>query len=150
MLLRGIITGAIALTGLLCGVVPEFSKQSVSLTFSSSVYAQTNITDEQITKYARAVWTMETLRQATYNDIKKIMGSAEVPNITCGDSQSLRSLPKEVKELAINYCNEAINFVQKEGLTTTEFNEITRKIKTDKALETRVQNELIKLQQTQQ
>lgn len=143
------IVGTLAAIGLLCGGVPEWSKDTASFSFNRSVYAQAAVTDEEVSSYARAVLEMEPLRQSAYARIKQIVGSSRVPNIVCGRPDSLRSLPSEAQEIARSYCNQSAAIVSKyfpQG-RTARFNTITNLMGENPRLRERIQRELLRLQQ---
>jgi hypothetical protein len=142
------IVGTLAAIGLLCGVVPEWSKDTATFRFNLSVSAQATVTDEEVTNYARAVLEMEPLRQAAYARIKQIVGSSRVPNIVCGRPESIRSLPPEAQEIARSYCSQSAAIVSKyfPRNRTSRFNTITNLMGENPRLRERIQRELLRLQ----
>lgn len=148
ILSQSLVVGTLAVLGLLSGVAPELSKNSATLVFSTSAYAQSAVSDEEVTKYAQAVLRMEPLRQSAYGEIKKILGSSSIPEIVCGVPQSLNALPGEARSVAQNYCTQSAAIVANyfPGGTTTRFNEITSLMQSNGNLRTRIQNELVRLQ----
>jgi hypothetical protein len=146
LLSQSLVVGILTAIGLLSGVVPELSKNSPSLVFNASAYAQDVSTDE-IRRYAQAVLAIEQIRQAAYREIKIVIGS-EVPEIACNRPASIRALPGEARGLAQNYCKQSSAIVAnyfprgKNG----RFNEITSLMQADADLRTRIQNELVRLQ----
>ncbi|MBW4649326.1 MAG: DUF4168 domain-containing protein [Kastovskya adunca ATA6-11-RM4] len=142
---RSLIIGALTAMGLLSGLTPGISKDSASFVTGVSAYAQ-DISNEEATNYARAVLLMEPLRQAAYNEIKKIQGSRPVPNIICSQEDSLRALPRDAQGIATNYCNQSKRIVESNGFTIARFNAMTQTIQSNPTLERRIQNELIRLQ----
>jgi hypothetical protein len=145
---RSFVTVALASTGLLWGIVPEFSVKTGNFSVNNAVLAQNaDFTNEQVTRFARAILSMEPLRQETYNAIKQRIGSGDVPNIVCTQPNSLRGLSREAREIAIAYCERSKAIVESNNLTSQEFNAMTQAASSNPAFKTRVQNELIKLQQ---
>jgi hypothetical protein len=142
---RYLITGTLAIASILGGVVPQGSRQSLSLTFSNSAFAQ-NISDEDIEKFAQAVLDMETRRQRAYSDIQKIMG-APPPTITCSDRSSFKNLPEDAKEIAEQFCKDSKNIVESRGLSVSKFNTITNQVQSNPNLQKRIQNSMIQIQQ---
>jgi hypothetical protein len=142
---RSLMIIALAGVGLSCGLVPEFIKESNSLSFSFAVSAQTNFNDQQLTNFARAVLAMEGERQTTYDAIKKIAGT--VPEIPCYENSNNTIQPitrnnlrsrlqssltqlngsqlNQVVDQAFNYCRTAQQIVHDSGLSAQEFNNIT-------------------------
>lgn len=136
--------GAFATVGL-SGLVPDLSGRSSALIFSSAAYAQA-INDKEVTNYARAVLVMEPVRQTAFNEIKKMIGSREVPSIVCHKPQSLDALPGNARKIAVNYCNRSKDIVESNGLSIARFNAITVNLQNDPNLKTRVHDELIRIQ----
>jgi hypothetical protein len=144
---RSLITCVLAAMSILCGVIPEFSWPTARLVFSSSARTQ-EFSDEQITKYARAVLEIETRRQQAYQKIQAIMGQSP-PEIVCNQPETFRNLPREAQKVAVDYCTSSKKVVEKSGLTVAEFNNITTKVQTDPELKRRIQNAIIRIRQEQ-
>jgi hypothetical protein len=149
---RSLLAGTLAAAGLLFGVVPtveftsEFmSEATISLNFSAAAYAQA-VTEDEITNYARSVLAIEPIRQSAYEQIKQITGSSNVPTIACHRPRSLNDLSGEVRQIAVNYCNRAIEIVERNNLTITRFNAITIAHQEDAELSSRIQQAILRLQ----
>lgn len=142
---RTVLVGAMTAGSLILNLVPAISEASHRLSFQTAAYAQ-SIDRAEITNYARAVLAMEPLRQATYDDIKRIVGSREVPNIVCSQPSSFSSLPGNARQIAVNYCNKSREFVRSNSLTIERFNEITELVQSNADLKRRIQNAMIELQ----
>lgn len=145
MLSQTLVVGAFATVGLLCGFAPDLSRHSNTLVFSSAAYAQ-NVSETEVTNYARAVLSMEPVRQKAFNQIKKMIGSGDVPSIVCHKPETLDALPSNARQLAVNYCIQSEQIVKINGLTTGRFNAITVNMQNDPNLKTRIHNELLRLQ----
>ena len=128
----------------LSGLAPDLSGRSI-LIFSSRAYAQA-VSNIEVTNYAQAVLAMEPVRQESYDEIKKIIGSSEVPSIVCHKPASLDALPGNARNIAVNYCNRSKNIVESNGLTIARFNEITVSLQKEPDLKTRIHNELVRIQ----
>ena len=128
----------------LSGLAPDLSGRSI-LIFSSRAYAQA-VSNTEVTNYAQAVLAMEPVRQESYDEIKKIIGSSEVPSIVCYKPASLEALPGNARNIALNYCNRSKNIVESNGLTIARFNAITVSLQNDPDLKTRIHNELVRIQ----
>lgn len=137
-----LLVASLATGSILFGIVPTVSGTS-RLSFQTAAYAQSA---EEVTKFARAVLAMEPLRQAAYDDIKRIIGSSQVPNINCSQPSSFSSLPGNARQIAVNYCNKSRDFVRTSGLTIDRFNEIASQAQSNADLERRIQNAMIELQ----
>lgn len=145
ILSRSLVIGAFSLVGLLSGLTPTFSNRSLAPVFSSSAYAQA-ISDEEVQNYARSVLLIEPLRQAAYNQIKQLLNTSTVPPIACHRPRSLNGLRRDVREIAVGYCNQSRQIAQANGLPPDRFNSITANQQTDSELQNRIQAELIRQQ----
>lgn len=143
-ILRSLITGILAVMGILCGIVPEFSPPNTQLNFNYSAYTQ-DFNDTQITNYARAVLNMESYRQSAYRRIQQIIGR-NPPAITCDRPDTFKSLPKEAQKIAVDYCNRSKSIVENSGLTVAQFNGMTQRLRSDQELKRRIQNAMIRIQ----
>lgn len=147
MLLRSLLGNAFAVIGLFFGVVPELSGRSNILNFGSAVYAQ-DVTDAEVTNYARAVLKMEPARLGAYDEIKKIIGSNNVPSIACNNLDSVNALPENARTIAVDYCKQYQKIVETylgPG-SVGRFNQITANLQNDPNLKKRIQGELLRLQ----
>lgn len=142
---NALLVATLAAGGVLLGIVPAVSGISGRLSFQTAAYAQA-VSQQEVTNYARAVLAMEPLRQAAYDDIKRIIGSGQVPNIICSQPSSFGSLPGNARQIAVNYCNKSREFVRANGLTIERFNEITNQVQANDDLKRRIQNAMIELQ----
>jgi hypothetical protein len=140
-----LVASVLAATAILCGIVPEFSSQSPRLNFSSSAYTQ-DFNDQQIANYARAVLLMESYRQQAYKDIQRAIGQPP-PEIVCNQPSTFRNLPSEAQKIAVNYCKVSKKIVENSGISVSQFNTMTTRIRSDQNLERRIQNAMIRLQQ---
>ena len=136
VLSQSLLVVALAAMGLLCGLIPELSKDSHALVFSSSVYAQAVDNDELI-RYVRASLKIEQLRMVAYNEIKKINGG-NVPDIA---SCSLQGLPGNIRPIWQNFCTQSQSITAGEGFSNNRYNAITRMREEDSNLERRVKDE---------
>jgi hypothetical protein len=142
---RSLAVGMIALVGVLTGAVPDLSDRSDWL--GTEVWAQqgSGVSDEEIRNYARAVLLIEPRRQQAYDEIKGISGGA-VPAVICNETGSINSLNRDLRAIAVNYCEQAKNYIEQHNLTVTRFNEITRSQQANPNLQERIQEELLRLQ----
>jgi hypothetical protein len=143
---QSLLVGAMSLTGVVTGVIPSISGQSLGLTFSTTAIAQ-EVSNEEIGNYARAVLAMEPRRQEAYNEIKGITGN--VPPVVCNETKKINTLPGEIRGIAVNYCEQAKKIIENNGLTVPKFNSITLSQQADPSLKQRIQAELIRLQSGQ-
>jgi hypothetical protein len=143
---RSLVVGAGAVAGLCLGLVPNVqmpsAEQPLAVSFESAAYAQ-SISDQEVASYARSVLAIEPLRQAAYDDIKDISGS--VPRIECHRPSSLNDLPDNVRQIAANYCNQAISIVESNSLTISRFNSIRVAQDGDSSLLNRIQQAIMNL-----
>lgn len=141
LLARSLMVGVGAAASLCLGLVPSFQSSS-GVSFESAAYAQ-SISNSDVQNYARSVLAIEPLRQSAYEQIKGISGS--VPPIECHRPSSLNDLPGNVRQIAANYCNQAISIVEENGLTITRFNEIRVAQDADSSLLNRIQQAIMEL-----
>ncbi|AKG22940.1 DUF4168 domain-containing protein [Calothrix sp. 336/3] len=118
------------------------------LFFISPAVAQNSpsFTANDINAYARATLTMEPKRQEAMGKIKKIIGRGELPNISCDDANSLNSLPREAKKVAIEFCNNYQQIVKDNGLSSEKFNQITREVQNNENLRRQIYNAQLRMQ----
>ena len=115
--------------------------------FNSQGIAQTlNINNTEVTNYAKAVLGMEPVRQQACEEIKKLIGSKDVPQVICNDPTSINALPGKAKDIAGNYCNHSQKIVEDSGLTVERFNKITVEIQNNNNLKKQLYNTLLYLQ----
>ena len=150
-LVRPLIVSIISALGLISGLVPSLQisplDRTASVVISNSAYAQANaITSDEVQNYARSVLAIEPVRQEAYNQIKQITGDRDVPAIACHQPNSLNNLNRDIREIAVDYCNQSIAIVEQNDLTIGRFNVITTSQQSDPDLQQRIQEELIRLQ----
>ncbi len=113
--------------------------------FGITATAQDAITDGEIAQFAKSVWEIEQKRQQAYNEIKKI-NNGETPPINCSDADSLNGLRREVRELAVSFCEESKIIAANNGLTVSRFNQIQIAYQNDAQVKQKVDAELIRIQ----
>ncbi|MBE9114311.1 DUF4168 domain-containing protein [Lusitaniella coriacea LEGE 07157] len=145
ILVRCLMIGTLATTSVLSGVVPTISSQSPGLTFQNAAHA-VDVNPQELLNYAKALLAIEPLRQSTYNDIKRILGSRPVPNIVCDEPSSFANLPGNARQIAINYCHRSREISRRHGFSTDRFNRITGWVQSNPALKQRVQDAMLQLQ----
>lgn len=125
-----------------------FTTFSGSMIFSNpKAYANGNIGESEVKKYAQIVMKMEIPRQQAYDKIKNIFGNNDkIPNIVCNDPKSLGGLPGDAQKIADNYCKRSRKIVESYGLSIERFNKITEAAKNDPGIQERIYKELIREQ----
>lgn len=132
------------------GAIATVSVISNAFSLSSKAEAQTPapiVNNTEIDSYAQAVLAMEPARQNAFEEIKKLIGNGEIPQIVCNDSNSINGLPKKAQDIAVNYCNHAQKIVEDNGLKFEQFNKITIELQNNTILKKQVYNTLLRLQQ---
>ncbi len=81
------------------------------------------------------------------NEIKQIVG--EVPRIICDEPSSINALPGNVPQIAVSYCDQARQMIERQNLTVTRFNEITRRQQSDPQFREQIQGEILKILESQ-
>ncbi len=134
-LILGVVSGVSLFTGFTPGLHPQWG---------APAYAQATqtVADEEAKSYARAVFSIEPIREAAFAEIKKNMGAEEVPAIACHKPDTVEKLPTTIRTIAVNYCNKSKQIVEQSGLTTARFNVITMALSTNPDLVKRIQAEI--------
>ncbi|MEC4805941.1 MAG: DUF4168 domain-containing protein [Jaaginema sp. PMC 1079.18] len=143
LLVRSFLVGALATLGVTVGITPDLT-QNAPFSLETAAYAQ-SVSNDDIRNYAQAVLAMEPLRQSAYNDIKRIIGS-EPANIVCSQPSSFNNLPRNARNIAVNYCNRSREIVRRYFSDLSRFNTITEQVQGSDDLKRKVQNAMIELQ----
>jgi Domain of unknown function (DUF4168) len=143
---RVMIFGASCLIGLLSGLTPIVTVHPLGLVWENAALAQA-IPEDELQRYARSLLAIEPIRVSAYDEIKEIMGDRDIPSINCHRPSSLNNLSNDIRAIAVNYCNQAIEIVERNNLTISRFNAITTAVQEDATLESRVQEMLVQLQE---
>lgn len=136
ILSQSLIVVALSAVSLLAGLTPGLSKDSHSLTFSSSASAQ-QLSNSELTRYVTVSKQLELMRRSVYDEIKRISGG-NVPNIT---SCSPQRLSGDVAQIWQRFCAQSEELIKRAGFTTNRYNAITKMRESDAELERRVQEE---------
>ena len=145
MLRQSLFAGIISAAALATGWVPGLYGQSPSLVFGAAAQAQ-EISNQEITSYARSVLGIEPKRDKAYKEIKGMAGGS-VPRIVCNQTQGINSLSGGMRGVAVDYCQEAKKIIESNGLTVRRFNQLTLLQQGNPAVKQRIQDELLRLQQ---
>lgn len=101
-----------------------------------------SISSEQVNQYAKALLAIEQKRRAAYDEIQKMSNNEKVSEITCTQPETIKTLDQSIQTIAVNYCKQAKQFIQDQGLTVTQFNGITDRAQSDAELRLQIQNKL--------
>lgn len=142
--LRIVCSSILAASGLLSGLIPEVSIQSLSVSFVAHAYAQ-QFTPEETENYAKAGYQVELLRRQVYKEIKNIINEPP-PNIVCDQQETLQNLNSNVRKIADRYCNQSRQIVQQNNLSINRFNELKNHYDRRDDFYQRVQNILLEIQ----
>jgi hypothetical protein len=145
ILTRLSIAAMLTVTGIMAGIIPEFSKTSGQLNFSTLAYAQ-DFRPEEVTNYAKAGFQMELLRRQVYRRIKKMMNESP-QNISCDRPNSYENLSNDLGRIVNTYCKDSRDLVTNNNLSVSRFNELKKLYDRGGDFYQQVQNALIKLQQ---
>lgn len=148
---RSLLAAILSTMSCFAGLTPSISLKSAAiLDFNSAASAQQSapsLSAAEITNYARSLLAIEPLRQEYYNQIKQgLTGKQQMPQIICSDPNSVNSLPREIRESAIKYCQDSIGIVETNGLTISRFNEITNLLTENTRILEQITTELLRLQ----
>jgi hypothetical protein len=119
--------------------------------------AQERITDEDVANYARTVVAIEPLRLAAYESASDILATAgseqdilespmsclstqmsDMPDVAKASRESLR-------EVLVNFCNEASQLAEENSLTPARFNAITEEHRANDETLKRIQDAIAEL-----
>ena len=149
MLRQSLFAGIISAAALASGWAPGlYGQSSPSLVFVAAAQAQ-DMSNEEITSYARSVLAIEPRRDRAYNEIKGLVGGS-VPRVVCNETKEINRLSGNVRGIAVNYCQEAKRIIETNGLTVSRFNQLTLLQQANPAVKQRIQAELLRLQQAGQ
>jgi hypothetical protein len=117
-----------------------------------------NVSPEEIMGYARSVLEMEGPRATAYTEIQALLSGTNVNinsiSLRCADTNSLNQLPRglrnDVRTIVVNYCNQASQIVQANGLRNERFDAITAAYPEDATLAEQIRAALMQLQQQSQ
>lgn len=142
-----LIVGAVSVTALLLGVVPDLQRDTLSQSFSSAAYAQA-IPDAQVRSYAQTLLDIERLRQTANQQIQDVLGpQAQIPGDTC-NALNIRSVQREIRQIVVDFCTQSSQAAGQNQLSTGDFNEITEALSSNPDLTNRIRQEMIRIQQT--
>lgn len=144
-----LVVSTVSTSGWLSGLIPGMVHHTFTLEFSTTAFAQTQpeFTTEEITNYAKAAIALESRRYQVVNEIKQIVG--EVPRIVCDQPSSINALPGNAPQIAVSYCDQARQMIERHNLTVTRFNEITRRQQTDPEFREKIQTEILTILESQ-
>lgn len=118
-----LLAGALSLAGLLLGWVPDVQVSTGSVGLSSAAFAQAAVSTGEIRSYAASVLEIEPYRQQAVQAIQS--AGAPLPSLMCNQSDNLRGLARNVRQIVVDYCTQSAEVVQGNGMTVGRFNEIT-------------------------
>lgn len=135
-------------------VVPVLGQVS----WGSAALAQgISVSPDEIMSYARSVLEMEGPRTAAFSEIRTLLAGSNVDinsiNLRCTAVNNLNQLPRNlrssVRTILLDYCNEASQIVQANGLRNERFDAITAAYPQDPTLAEQIRTALMQLQQQQ-
>jgi hypothetical protein len=132
-LLLGILTG---MSGILIGVVPDFTVSQPNLLFSSAARAD-EFSDADLRNYATALMQIEPIRQSALAQVRASTGGT-LPNLVCNQPNTMEGLNTEAKSLFVNYCNKCETIASSRGLSIERFNQITQSVRSNSQLQNKV------------
>ena len=145
ILRQSLLASIISAAALASGWVPGLYANSSIPVFGAAAQAQ-EINSQEITSYARAVLAMEPKRDKAYREIKSMAGGT-VPRVLCNEAQGINSLSRDIRGVAVSYCDEAKKIIESYKLTVGRFNQITLLQQANPAVKAQIQAELLRLQQ---
>lgn len=124
--------------GVVSNFIPKISWHTGGLNFNTVVFAQ-NISESDLKKYAQTLVEIEQIRQPALTNIINIIGKDKTTELACNQQENLRKLPNNARDIAENYCTQSEAIVKKNGLSISQFNEITRNIQQNSSLQQKIQ-----------
>ena len=134
-LLLGILTG---ISGILIGIVPDFTASQPSLLFSSAAQAD-EFSEADLRNYAAALMQIEPIRQSALSQVRASTGGT-LPNLVCNQPNTMEGLNLEAKSLFVNYCNKCETIASSRGLSIERFNQITQSVRSNPQLQNQVRS----------
>ncbi|WP_146141073.1 DUF4168 domain-containing protein [Stenomitos frigidus] len=138
---RLFLVSALSTVGLVVSYAPQSMLRSTTWSLGDAAYAQAN--PPQVSQYARAAFYIEQQRQQDYAEAKKLM-SGNVPEDVCRQ----QNIPSAVHDICGRFLKRSAEIIKENGLTISQFNDITRRKEGDPSLQQQIQSELLKLQKT--
>lgn len=139
LLSRSLAVSTLTIIGLLSGLTPDLLGQSRS----TSAYAQ-SVSDVELTRFARAAFTIELRRRAIEQEIKSRTGG-NVPEIGCYQPEKMAALPENIRDIVRDFCDFSKQTIKGNQLTVSRFNAIKANYENDPALKKRVDSELLRM-----
>lgn len=136
ILLRSLLVGALATTGILCGLIPDLTRPNRP-NFNHAAYAQ-NFAAWEKRAFARALIAIEPHRLDASDRIESQTGSE--PNIFCHLPQTFSGLPGNARNIARTYCSRSRAIVERVGLSVERFNQMTERARRDRNFNLEIQN----------
>ena len=134
-LFLGIIT---SISGILIGIVPDFTASQPSLLFSSAARAD-EFSEADLRNYAAALMQIEPIRQSALAQVRASTGGT-LPNLVCNQPNTMEGLNPEAKSLFVNYCNKCEIIASSRGLSIERFNQITQSVRSNPQLQNQVRS----------
>jgi hypothetical protein len=113
------------------------------------------VTPEEIRGYAASVLQMDAPRNEAYGQIRTLLSGTNQDisgiDMSCTGTANLNQLPRNlrssIRAIVVNYCNQASEIVQANGLKVRRFNAITAAYPQDPALAEQIRAAMVQLQQ---
>ncbi|WP_017301058.1 DUF4168 domain-containing protein [Nodosilinea nodulosa] len=149
------IAAAVASLSLLAGAGVQVPTASGGITLGAAWAQDNGISPEEVTGYAASVLQMDSPRNEALSQIKSLLTGTDQDinsiDMSCTGTANLNQLPRNlrssVRTIVINYCNQASQIVESNGLTVRRFNAITAAHPQDPALAEQIRSAMIELQQ---
>lgn len=136
---RLLLVSALSTVGVLASYTPNLTQRSIDFGLGEAASAQAPT--PAVSQYARAALLIEQERQQDHAEVKRIMGG-NVPEDVCRQ----KNIPSAVRDICNRFLKRSAEIIKENGLTITQFNDLTRRKESDPALQQKIQGELLKLQ----
>lgn len=133
------VAGLLSVASLLSGITLPVTRHPADLFAGAAAYAQD---DPAVTSYANAAYQIERLRQRRFSEAKREFSGGNVPANVCQQP----TIPASVRGICDEFINESAEIIKSNGMSVSQFNEITRRKGSDAALQEQINAELLRIQ----
>ncbi|MGB6013905.1 MAG: DUF4168 domain-containing protein [Nodosilinea sp.] len=150
-----VIAAAVASLSLLAGAGAQLPTAAGSATLGAAWAQDSSVSQEEVIGYATSVLEMDAPRNEALGQIRTLLTGTGQDlssiDMSCTSTASLSQLPRNlrssVRTVVVNYCNQAGDIVEANGLTVRQFNAITAAYPQDPSLTDQIRAAMIDLQQ---
>ncbi|MBE9111605.1 DUF4168 domain-containing protein [Nodosilinea sp. LEGE 07298] len=146
---------AVASLSLLVGAGTQLPTAAGTVTLGTAWAQDSSVSQEEVISYATSILEMDAPRNEALSQIRTLLTGTGQDlasiDMSCTGTANLNQLPRNlrnsVRTVVVNYCNQASDIVEANGLTVRRFNAITAAHPQDPALTDQIRSAMIELQQ---